>query len=321
MAYRTGRSTVEFVTTPISRPVSPAAGTPVATVLTPLERVRVDTAARGSYDTLHRESIDQVMDDLRHQRAGAVLVSVARYTPHATARLAEMVREFPRVPAFALLTEVQPSTPHSALSLGQLGVRALIDARQPSGWLTLRELLTTQQAGDVQRLALAALNLDLAGAPADCWRMFELMFSHRPHIGNVRQLGRQLNVLPATLMSRFFRARLPSPKRYIALTRLIRAARLFENPGMSIATVATRLDYSSPQTFGRHMRTVMGMSPITFRQEYDGETMLRYFRERLILPYLGTLREFHPVAAGPAWMPRESSRCTTSSPVASAMTG
>src|SRR6476620_1841649 len=278
---------------------------PVSTVLTPTERAYVDAAAEGLYCALHRDSLDEVIADLRERRAGAVLVSIAKYGLHSTARMAAMVREFPRVPAMALLTETQYTTPQSLLALGQLGVRILIDARQPSGWQTLREILTAERSSDLQRTALGQLSFDLTGASPDCWRFFELLFSHSPQIHTIRQLSRHLNILPSTLMSRFFRAKLPAPKRYLSLARLIRAAKLFENPGLSVASVANYLDYSSPQSFGRHVRTVMNMSPVVFRERYDGSGMLQYFRHELIIPYAETLREFCPAATAPGWISRE----------------
>lgn len=278
---------------------------PVSTMLTPSERTRVDAAAEGLYSALHRESLDEVLADLRERRAAAVLVSIAKYGLHSSARMAAMVREFPRVPAMALLTETQYSTPQSLLALGQLGVRILIDARQPSGWQTLRDILAAERSNDLQRTVLGHLSADLAGAPNDCWRFFELLFSQSPRVQTVRQLSRHLSILPSTLMSRFFRAQLPPPKRYIALARLIRAARLFENPGLSVASVANYLDYSSPQSFGRHIRTIMKMSPVTFREQYDGAGMLQFFREELILPYSVILRQFRPAATYPGWITRQ----------------
>lgn len=278
---------------------------PVSTILTPGERQRVDAAAEGLYSALHRESFEEVLADLRERRAGAVLISIARYGLQSSARMAAMVREFPRVPAMALLTENQYSTPQHVLSLGQLGVRILIDARQPSGWQTLREILAAEKSNDLQRTALGQLSSDLTGASPDCWRFFELLFSNSPQIHNVRQMARQLNILPSTLMSRFFRANLPAPKRYLSLARLIRAAKLFENPGLSVASVANYLNYSSPQSFGRHVRTVMKMSPVLFRETYDGTGMLQYFRSELILPYVETLRTFRPALTSPGWITRQ----------------
>lgn len=278
--------------------------TPVSTILTPLERSRVDAAAQGLCEPLHRESLEEVLSDLREQKANLVLISVTRYGSQSSSRVAAMVREFPRVPAVALLTETQNSTPHSTLALGQLGIRTLVDARMPAGWQTLRNLLATQGSSDLQRSALSQISLDLPGISPDCWRFFELLFDSSPRISTVRQLARNLNILPSTLMSRFFRAKLPPPKRYLALARLIRAARLFENPGLSVARVANHLDYSSPQSFGRHVRTMMRMSPVRFRSLYDGQGMLQYFRTELILPYADVLCVFRPAAAFPGWMPK-----------------
>lgn len=288
--------------------------TPVSTILTPLERSRVDAAAQGLCNALHRESLDEVLSDLRQQKASLVLISVTRYGAQSSARVAAMVREFPRVPAVALLTETQNSTPHSTLALGQLGIRMLVDARLPAGWQTLRNLLATQGSNDLQRSALSQISLDLPGISRDCWRFFELMFDSSPRISTVRQLARHLNILPSTLMSRFFRAKLPPPKRYLALARLIRAARLFENPGLSVARVANHLDYSSPQSFGRHVRTVMKMSPVKFRGLYDGQGMLQYFRTELILPYGEVLRVFRPSAAYPGWIPKPKPGSSTNPP-------
>jgi AraC-like DNA-binding protein len=277
----------------------------VATVLTPLERVRVDVASRNDFDVVHRDSVDELTRDVREQRVDAVIISVARYNPTSTAQMTTMVREFPRVPTFALLTDVQRSTPHSVLELGRVGVRTLIDARSPSGWTTFRDLLLHERSSDVQRQTLGALGVDLAGAPADVWKFFEILFTTRPYVASVRQLGRHLNVVPGTLMSRFYRASLPSPKRYIDVGRLVRAARLLENAGLSVTAVSRQLDYSSPQAFSRHVRCLMGMSPVKFRETYNGETMLQRFREELVLPHITTLRTFRPVTAQPGWIAKE----------------
>ena len=97
-------------------------------------------------------------------------------------------------------------------------------------------------------------------------------------------------------MSRFFRAGLPAPKRYLAVARLVRAARLFENPGFSVANIANHLDYSSPQSFGRHVRSVLGLTAVEFRRHYDGAAMLLHFREALVLPYSDALRSLKPLS-------------------------
>jgi AraC-like DNA-binding protein len=102
-------------------------------------------------------------------------------------------------------------------------------------------------------------------------------------------------------MSRFFRAGVPTPKRYLAMARLVRAARLFENVGFSIANVANHLDYSSPQSFGRHVRTLLHITAGEFRERYDGASMLMRFRTDLVIPYENGLRRLRPLTAPAGW--------------------
>jgi AraC-like DNA-binding protein len=268
----------------------------VSTVLTPAERIRVDAAGEGSYQALHRDNVDDVVKDLKANRAAAVLVSVARCDQLARIGVEMMVREFPRVPTVALLSHLEPGTPRQMLLLGQSGVRQLVDVREPAGWRELRTLLIGTQVDSMQRRALSQLAVDLSGASPDCWRFFEALFTAPPQVVTVRAFSQFLGVLPSTLMSRFFRAGLPAPKRYLAVARLVRAARLFENPGFSVANIANHLDYSSPQSFGRHIRTVLGMTAVQFRQRYDGAGMLQHFREALVLPHADGLRRLKPLS-------------------------
>jgi AraC-like DNA-binding protein len=268
---------------------------PITTMLTPNERLRVDAAGAGVYRAMHRDTLDEVIRDVRERGAAAVVVSVARCGRHDAARVATMVREFPRVPAVALLTELAPATPQAVLSLGRSGVRSLVDVRQPAGWRELRQLLMDDRAAELERSALAQLAGDLSGAPEGCRRFFDALFTAPVAVSTVRHLTRTLGVLPSTLMSRFLRAQLPSPKRYLAMARLARAARLFENGGLSVANVATHLDYSSPQSFGRHVRTLLGLTAVGFRQRYDGDGMLERFRADLVRPYATALRGFDPL--------------------------
>jgi len=278
---------------------SPRSPLPIATMLTPNERIRVDAAGDGSYRAIHRDTVAELVQDLKSNRAGAVLVSVARYDQHARAGVAALVREFPRVPTVALLTQLDRSTPQSVLSLGSTGVRQLVDVREAEGWRELRNCLLAARGDEVQREAMGQLAIDLSGVPHDCWRFFEMLFVAPPRVATVRSFARRLDVLPSTLMSRFFRAQLPAPKQYLATARLVRAARLFENPGFSVANVANHLDYSSPQSFGRHVRTLMNMTAVEFRERYDGAGMLHHFRETLVLPHLDRLRQLRPL--NPSW--------------------
>src|SRR5437763_10700088 len=282
---------------------------PVATLLTPEERLRVDAAGEGCYRTLHRETVNDVIQDLKSRQVHAVLVSVSCASKYP-GQVASLVREFPRIPAVAILSEFELRTPHAVLALGHCGIRRLIDVRLPAGWRELRGALMADTGDSGQRGVLSQLAVDLAGAAPDCWQFFETIFTCSPRIGNVRQLAKLLDVTPSTLMSRFFRAGAPTPKRYLAMARLVRAARLFENSGFSIANVANHLDYSSPQSFGRHVRTLLHLTAGEFRARYDCASMFARFRADLIIPYAEVLCELQPLTPSRSWLPNRTERST-----------
>ena len=300
-------SSVQTVLHKSTRVVAPES---VTTLLSPGERARVDAAGEGCFVTLHRESVDEVLNDLRQRRASAVLVSVSHYVSQQTPPVARLVREFPRVPALALLTGSEAYSSQAVLSLGQQGVRALVDVRDARGWRELRRLITEERAETVERMALTQLHVDLSGAHEDCLRFFDALFMSPVSVCTVRQLARRLGVLPSTLMSRFFRAELPAPKSYLAMARLVRAARLFENPGLSVAQVSTQLEYSSPQSFSRHVHTILQCTAVAFRHRYDGAVMFEHMRQVLVLQHRAALLDFHPLVVAPAWMGRDAPSCS-----------
>ena len=135
----------------------------------------------------------------------------------------------------------------------------------------------------------------LGNTPADNRLFFEAVIRLAPEVVSVRQLARQLDLRPSTLMSRFGRARLPSPKSYLAGIRLLHGALLFESSGLSVADVAYRLEYSSPQSLGRHLRAMLGITATEFRRRFPFATALNRFLSRMISPYERIWPTFHPL--------------------------
>lgn len=270
----------------------------VSTILTPDERIRVDAAGVGVYQTQHRSRVDQLVWDIREHGVRAIVVSVRYCEDEEQENFGLMVREIPRIPTIALLSRITDRTPGVLLRLGKHGVRKVVDVRSPQGWNELRTYLSEQFTDVFEHLALRRLHSAVPGITDECFRFFEMLFRASRTIPSVRLLARQMHLLPSTLMSRFFRIGLPAPKRYLAAVRLVRAAYLFENQGFSVANVANHLEYSSPQSFGRHVRTMMGMTAVEFRAAYSGEQMLQHFEHDLITPYVRILEEFQPISLG-----------------------
>jgi AraC-like DNA-binding protein len=270
----------------------------VVTLLTPDERLRVDAVGLGAFATAHREGMEDVVRELRARICSAVVLSVAQLARDGrsgAARVSDIVRAHPRVPIVGIVADPDPGALATVLALGRAGVRTVVDARQPDGWRGLRTLLGSDPVQQVGREALARLAPDLAGACEGCQRFFAALFEVPPEPVTVALLARRLGVRPTTLMSRFSRAGLPSPKRYLAFARLIRVARILENGGTTLSAAADQLEYSSAQSFGRHVRTMLGVSAAEFRRTIDTERMLARFSEELVAPYRERLRRFSPL--------------------------
>jgi AraC-like DNA-binding protein len=269
----------------------------VCTVLPPPERPRIDAVGDGCFETLHAESLREALCVARTKRVDAVVISVHRCQGEALPAVARFVREFPAIPAVALVSRHDGEVTETLLRLGATGVRAAVDCTRPEGWRRLRDLVG-HPASPVAARILAALVPALGEVSVECRLFFEAIARLAPALSTVRGLARHLRVRPSTLMSRFHRARIPSPKSYLAGMRLLHVAYLFQNPGLSVSDVAYRMDYSSPQSFGRHLKAVLGVTAGEFRRRFPFRVALARYVDLLITPYREALRALHPLNAG-----------------------
>jgi AraC-like DNA-binding protein len=269
----------------------------VAAVLTPNERQRVDAAGNGVFAVVHRDSVPDAVRVVRERPVDAVLVSVHRCLPEQIAAVGRLVRDFPGIPTVALLSQHDAGATEMLLRLGASGVRQVVDVTSPAGWSQLRTVVGQPATRAVSRIQGPILDA-LIDAPADARLFMEVMVRLAPEIPTVRKLAERVHVRPSTLMSRFSRSGLPSPKNYLAAVRLLHAAHLFEAGGLSVADVSYRLEYSSPQSFGRHLRTMLGITSSEFRQRFPFPLALDRFVGLMVAPYQKIWRDFHPLAAG-----------------------
>ena len=269
----------------------------VATVLDPQERPRLDAAVHGQIQSVHTETVGEAIRAVRERPVNAVLLSPRQVGATQMAKVASLVRGFPGVPTVAVLSRHDGESSERLLELGACGVRRAVDVSRRDGWRELRALVEDPASPTGSRIL--ARVIPALGAPSpDCQYFFEAVVRLAPGVSTVRNRTRRLRVTTSTLMSRFFRAELPSPKRYLVAVRLVYAAGLLETPGFSIADVAYRLEYSSPQSFGRHLRTELGVTAAEFRKRFSLKTALDDYVARLIIPYRQRFRQFRPLDQG-----------------------
>jgi AraC-like DNA-binding protein len=272
------------------RPPAPT----VAAVLAPTERASLDAASVGCFAVVHRNSVPEAVRVVRERAVDAVLLSVHQCAGERSDVVDQLVRGFPGVPTVALVTRHDATASETLLRLGATGVRQVVDVTAPMGWNRLRQLVAEPATRGAARI-LAPLLIELPDLAHDARFFLELVIRLAPETPAVRTLAARLRVKPSTLMSRFARAGLPSPKTYLAAIRLLYAAQYFEGGGRSVADVAYRLDCSSPQSFGRTLRAMLGITPGEFRRRFPFPTALKRFLAQLVEPYRTIWAGFRPL--------------------------
>jgi len=269
----------------------------VCALVPPAERSRIEAAGSGCFVTLHAASFRDVLVAARRSRVDAVVFSAHSCAADDLPSVVRLVREFPALPTVALVSRHDSLSTQILLRLGASGVRAAIDCSLPDGWHRLRDTLG-RPVPPVTAQVLLSLRAALQDAPDDVRLFFETLARLAPVMPTVRGLSRHLGVRQSTLMSRFQRAGLPSPKAYLAGMRLLHIAWLLENPGVSVADAAYRMDFSSPQSLGRHLKAMLGLTAGEFRQRFPFEVATTRYIDLLVTPYREALRALHPFHAG-----------------------
>lgn len=272
----------------------------VATVVDPRDRPRLDAAAGGRFRTIHADSVPDAIRTVRERPVQAVLVSPSHVPPDQVPWVATLVRSYPGVHTVAVVSRHDTDAAERLLAFGASGIKTLLDLSQREGWMELRDALCHPTSPTAAAI-LGRVMPELAEAPADCRLCFETLIRVAPATPTVRDLCRRYGLRAPSFVSRFFRARLPSPKRYLTSLRLVYVAAMLEVRGVSVADAAYQLEYSSPQSFGRHLKVATGLTAGAFRRTMPFARALEEFHQQMIVPYRAALCAFRPLEPkGPA---------------------
>jgi AraC-like DNA-binding protein len=190
------------------------------------------------------------------------------------------------VEATVLVSDAR-GAPELLLVLGRYGIGRVVDVRVPTGGAGCTSCSPCR--GRTTWGACSPSGSMLATCRRACARSSRRCSPCRPPWPRCAPSPRGWACRRRRSPSRFLRAGLPSPKRYLAFARLVRAARLLEAPGRSLAATALALDYSSAQSFNRHVQGLLGLPACEFRRRYDGRAMLARLCTDLVLPHVTAL--------------------------------
>ena len=243
---------------------------------------------------IHLDSLPAAISVARRLPIRAVLLGPAAIAPEASHVVASLANVCVGGMLIAVIGGWTPTLPASLLAFGGLGIRDAVDLSGREGPSRLRALLERDEWELTNRISRTLL--PCLEQTTDEMRYFVAhLIRTAPFVSSIRDVAKDLHVRGSSMNSRFFRAKLPSPKKYLAAARLIYAAGLLEAPCVSVAQAAFRLRYSSPQSFGRHVREQLGVSASEFREKYSFDAMVNHFTNRLVVRHEDALRSFEPL--------------------------
>lgn len=194
--------------------------------------------------------------------AGTVRAGIAFVDPYHGGALAraEIWRLRTRHPALELVAyaDFTGRPAGDPFTLAQLGVRAVVPRCAAGeapllaacldcapGWTPLEEL--------IERLR------EVLPAGVHAWLEPLLRSPLEPR--TVPEVARRAGCSPRTLRRTLAAAGLPSPEQLLAWRRLLHAARLLEDPGRSVESVARTLELSSGAALRKTLRAMAGLRP------------------------------------------------------------
>ena len=256
-------------------------------------RSQCDAVVSTQQRAVHLDSATEALAALRTTSPQLLLLApsiLGRDSPHA---VRELIDRSSGAIAVAVVGDGPPA--HRALmELGAAGVRRCLDVSERDAWPKLREMIL-QAEGKTAATILRRVVDEIAHMTPDLRHFLEVLVYGAPRAPTVRVLAPAVGVRVSTLVSRFVRAGLPTPKQYLVATRLLYVAAMFDEERMTVGAVAYRLRYSSPQSLGRHMRLELGIRPSEFRARHPFNAWLDRYIATVVGPFVTILRTFDPV--------------------------
>ena len=265
----------------------------VLTVVDSTMRSRLDAAVGAVARPVHLDSLVAAITAATARPVRAVLVGPAAADGDNSPGMARLVRACAGGALVAVVGSWTPGLPERLLAFGSYGIRDVVDVTRADELSRLRIILDRPEWEVSQRIE-EMIRPSLAHATEEMQYFVSSLIRLAPSLSSTKSLAAQLGVRCNSMASRFFRARLPTPKKYLATARLLYVAAALEASRTSVAQAARRMNYSSPQSFARHVREQLGVSAGEFRDEYSLELMVNYFINRLVFRHRNTLQRFEP---------------------------
>lgn len=229
-------------------------------------RARLDGALRGRVGTVrYCAAVGAALDALAAGGVRALVVAGCDAQGRATAPVVERAcRDYPHVTvvAYCALARGDPAASNALVALVRAGAHAVLMRDVDDEPHALRAALRAAEQSCAARLVFDAIESALPPAVRPLVALY-LRADDRPP--TVADAALALGVHRRTLVNRMRAAGCPAPRALRAWCRVFVAARLLEEPGRTVESVAWQLDFDSPSGLRNTLRRYTGRPPAALR--------------------------------------------------------
>lgn len=225
-------------------------------------------------------SWDQLDDTVKRLVFDVAVIDPAADGGVRTSDVVSFRQSFPSLP-FVAYTVLAPAALKAIVELARCGVEHVVLFRFDDEPRRLRDLIERQPGYVLSERVLEQLAPSLSGLSPALARAVERMF-RRPHqFFGTEDLAAAAGLTRRTVYRQVELAGLASPRVLVLAARLLRAFSYMWEPGHTIEDVATKMGYSSPRIFVRHVRETIGLTPSLMRRRVSPEEFVQRLVSRL----------------------------------------
>jgi len=224
-----------------------------------IQHHKLRRAVSVRFAVVHARSWDAVLTTIRTRPVEIAVVDPLLSGEPRGQEIERLRVLFPSLPLI-LYTALTPQVAAVLLGLGQRGIRHVVFARFDDHAQRLREVVQSEEIHAASRQLLVQLASALTPLPRELRWVLEEALQTPGEVQTIQQVAARARVDRGTCARWFARAGLPSPRHFLAATRVLYAHRLLQDPGFTIEDVAERLGYAQAKTLQQHARTYLGLT-------------------------------------------------------------
>lgn len=249
-----------------------------ALVLDRVGRARVQAALRSMGEARFCERVVELIDAAADPAVRGVLAEpYDRDGCSVLPALRALKRGYPSLPIL-IYGVTRPGTWGEIVRLSRAGIHDVVirdqDDHPPVLRATLDRAFARSTAEYVMREARERI-------PRGAHPVLELCLERRDRALTVAELSRQLGAHRKTVVRHLQQAGLPPPWQLVGWCRLLHAARMLEDPGRTLETIALHLDFASASALRNMLARYTGLSPRAVRERGGLSCVLPLFLRAL----------------------------------------